>query len=195
MMVRAGSACSTDCYSGSRFWIRSNHVESILDPSCHTWTLKYVFRWKVLFIFLYSGSRRKWSSVHIPAGFCSTLEPLESSAADTETASPSPVMAAGFSSVPTTCSVLFSLLCKRPTGKWGRQFTLACLCFAGSEQLSFLQDTQLSPPPEWRESCTEPARSARGNTSRSGKPANKLGRKAARLGPQREEIIQSAKSR
>lgn len=106
-----------------------------------------------------------------------------------------PVMAAGFSSVPTTCSVLFSLLCKRPTGKWGRQFTLACLCFAGSEQLIFLQDTQLSPPPEWRESCTEPARSARGNTSRSGKPANKLGRKAARRGPQREEIIQSAKSR
>lgn len=36
---------------------------------------------------------------------------------------PSPVMAAGFSSVPTTCPVLlFSLLCKRPTGKWGRPF-------------------------------------------------------------------------
>lgn len=90
MMARAGSACSTDCYSGSRFWIRSNHVESILDPSCHTWTLKYVFRWKVLFIFLYSGSHRKWSSVHIPAGFCSTPKPLESSAAARATAPPSP---------------------------------------------------------------------------------------------------------
>lgn len=177
MMVRAGSACSADCYSGSRFWIRSNHVESILDPSCLTWTLKYVFRWKVLFIFLYSGSHRKWSSVHIPAGFCSTPETLESSAAVTETASPNPVMAARFSSVPTTGPVLFSLLCKCPTGKWGLQFTLACLCFAGRKQLSLLQDTQLSPPPRWRGSCTEPARSARGNTSRSVKPANKLGRK------------------
>lgn len=150
-----------------------------------------------MFIFLYSGSHRKWSSVHIPAGFCSTPKPLESSAAATATAPPSPVMAAGFSSVPTTCPVLlFSLLCKRPTGKWGRPFTLACLCFAGSEQrLSLLRDTQPSPPPQWRDSCTEPARSARGNTSRSGEPANKLGRKAARLGPQREEIIQSARSR
>lgn len=55
MIVDAGSQLPTlIAIQGLGFWICSNHVESILDPSCHTWTLKYAYRWKVLFIFLFT---------------------------------------------------------------------------------------------------------------------------------------------
>lgn len=88
-------------------------------------------------------THRKWSSVHTPAGFCSTLKPPGTPATVTETATPDPVMAAGFSSVPITCLLFYSpFFANIPLGQWGLQFTQTCFCFSGSKQkLRLLQDT------------------------------------------------------
>lgn len=71
MRVEAGSELPTlIAIQRLGSWTCSNHVESILDPSCHTWTLKYACQWKVLFIFLFAqASHRKWSSVFPASDF------------------------------------------------------------------------------------------------------------------------------
>lgn len=113
-----------------------------------------------VYLSLYSGSHRKWSSALTPSDFCFTLKPSLnprqqeqkerfSKLADLVAAFPSALQAQPSAhNLPRSSILLTPFFASLPYGQLGQRFTLVFFCFVHSKQLGpFIGHTAVASSP------------------------------------------------